>query len=216
MALGWRSNYLRYKTYFLNVVGHYQKRDDLKMFMEFMLSLATIAIFGIFAIRPTLLTIAELLKEIEGKKQTVSIMNEKIENLNQAQALYEEVKPDIDLLKIAIPKKGEPENLVRQFEGVVSQNPVSILSLSLGQVNILGESAPIGVITTNELPEGAEGLAFTISSSSDYPLLSSFVKSLEGLRRPYKLDALYINTALTLEGGKQLILVINAHSPYLK
>jgi Tfp pilus assembly protein PilO len=216
MAVGWRANYLRYKSYFLDVIGHYQKRDDIKMFLELMLSLAAVSIFGIFAIRPTLIAIAELLKEIEGKKQVLAVMNEKIENLNQAQAIYGEEKANIDLLKVAIPKKGEPDVLVRQFEGVASQNPVSILSLGLGEVNILGESEAVDPTRANPLPEGAEGLSFTISSSSDYPLLASFVQALERLRRPYKLDNLYINTAVSAEAGKQLILVINARSPYLK
>ena len=215
MAVGWRANYLRYKSYFLDVVGHYQKRQDLKVFMELFLSLATISIFGIFAIKPTLVAMAELIKEIEGKRQILSIMKQKIENLNRAQVLYEEERANIDLLKLAIPKKGEPEALVRQLEGVASQNPVTILSLSMGKVNILGDGTLDTSTKLDVLPVGAEGLTFSLSSTSDYPLLASFVQAMEGLRRPYKLDTLYINTEES-EAGRELILVINARSPYLK
>jgi len=217
MAVGWRSNYLRYKSYFLDVVGHYQKRSDLKMFMELFLSIATISIFGIFAIRPTLITIAELIKEIEGKKTVVASMNEKIENLNNAQSLYGEERANIDLLKIAIPKEGDPQVLVRQLEGIASQNPVRILSLTLGDVNILGDGENATAVDTKleNLPEGASGLTFTISSSSDYPQIASFVQAMEKLRNPFKWDTIIINSQES-ETGKELILVINARSPYLK
>jgi len=216
MAAGWRSNYLRYKSFFLNVVSHYQKRQDLKMYMELFLSLATVSLLGIFAIRPTLITIAELLKEIESKKQIIATMNEKIQNLNQAQKLYDEERQNIDLLKSAIPKKAEPDIYVRQIEGVVSQNPVTVHSLSLGKTNLLGSETSVALDAGNDpLPEGANGLKFTINTSSNFPVLASFISGLESLRRPYKLDTLLINTT-DAEITKELILVINARAPYLK
>ena len=106
MALGWKSNYLRYKSFFLNVAGQYQKKNELKMFMEVLLSLSAVAIFGLFAIKPTLTTIATLIKDMQGKRQTLALMDEKIENLNQARKVYDEEKAGIELLKTAIPKSG--------------------------------------------------------------------------------------------------------------
>jgi Tfp pilus assembly protein PilO len=198
------------------VVGHYQKRQDLKMFMELLLSLTTVAVFAIFAIRPTLITIAELVKEVQGKKQTITIMNEKIDNLNKAQALYEEERTNIDLLKTAIPKKGEPEVLIRQIEGEISLNPVKVLSITLGEVSLLGEQQNLSTNTkVSTLPEGAEGLSFSISSSSDYPQLALLIQGMERLRRPFKIDTIFINSQ-EKEETKELILVINARSPYLK
>jgi len=216
MAVGWRTSYLRYKSYFLDVVGHYQKRQDLKMFMELLLSLVTVSVFGIFAIRPTLITIAELTKEIGSKKQVLATLNEKIQNLNQAQKIYDEEKQNIDLLKSAIPKGGEPDTYVKQVEGVSSQNPTKVLSLSLGEINLLGsDSSAVSATNKEPLPEGSEGLSFLITSSSNFPLLASFVQGLENLRRPFKLDSLFINTSEG-ENGKELILVISARAPYLK
>ena len=39
MALGLRKDYLRYKSYFLNIVSLYKRKEDLRMFLEIMLSL---------------------------------------------------------------------------------------------------------------------------------------------------------------------------------
>lgn len=216
MAVGWRANYLRYKSFFLNVVGSYQKKNDLKMFMELLLSLGAITIFGIFAIRPTLITIAELYKETQAKKQIISTMDAKIENLNEAQRTYEREKDAIALLKIAIPKNGEPDVYARQVEGVASQNPVQVLTFSMGEVGLAGPAISAPASTSDEvMPEGASGLSFAINSSSDYPLLTSFIQGLENLRRPFKLDTIFISTSET-EEKKELILVINARTPYLK
>ena len=39
MALGWRKDYLRYRSYFLNIVSVYKQRRDLKAFLELILTL---------------------------------------------------------------------------------------------------------------------------------------------------------------------------------
>src|SRR3989304_278866 len=102
MNPGWRGNYLRYKSYFLNVVGQYRERADIKAYIEILLSLATISIFAVFALRPTLLTIAELIKEIDTKKQTLIKMEDKIENLSSAHTLYDRERSRINILLTSI------------------------------------------------------------------------------------------------------------------
>ena len=42
MAVGWRKDYTRYQRYFLNLFAVYKNRDDVKAFLEIVLSLATI------------------------------------------------------------------------------------------------------------------------------------------------------------------------------
>jgi hypothetical protein len=61
MALGWRQGYSRYRAYFLNIYNLYKQRPDLRMFLEILLSLGAIAIFAAFAVRPTALTIVQLM-----------------------------------------------------------------------------------------------------------------------------------------------------------
>src|SRR3972149_11044320 len=99
MNPGWRNNYLRYKSYFLNVVGSYRERADIRVYLEILLSLVTVSIFSIFALRPTLLTIAHLTREIQSKQQTLKTMEDKIGNLGQAQSLYDRERAKIALLE---------------------------------------------------------------------------------------------------------------------
>ena len=217
MAPAWRNSYLRYKTYFLNISSQYSKKEDVRIFMELLLSLATVSIFAVFAIRPTLTTIAELFKEIQGKKTTVAQLDEKIKNLATAQAIYESQKDTIVLLDTAIPKAPGPDSLIRQFEGVIGQTTLQVLSITVEGATLLGapkvEDAKME--GASSLPEGASGLSFVLNISSAYPSLATFLADLENLRRPIKIDGLSFSSSVT-EVGRELNLVVSGRTPYLR
>jgi hypothetical protein len=216
VAPAWRNSYLRYKTYFLNVSSQYSKREDVKAFMELLLSLATVSIFAIFALRPTLITIAQLFKEIEAKKAIIAKLDEKIKTLSLAQENYESQKDNIALLEIAIPASPNPDSFIKQIEGVIGRNAVGILSINLGESTLLGTPKEgVLIVGAEPLPEGAAGLSFTINVSSGYPTLASFLADLEALRRPVKIGKVSINTSIT-DLGRQLILVVVGQTPYLR
>ena len=217
MAPAWRNSYIRYKTYFLNISSQYSKKEDVRIFMELLLSLATVSVFAVFAIRPTLITIAELFKEIQGKKTIVAQLDEKIENLATAQATYESQKDTIVLLDTAIPKAPGPDSLIRQFEGVIGQNTLQILSINVEGATLLGTPKAEGSTaeSASSLPEGASGLNFVLNVSSAYPSLTTFLADIESLRRPIKIDNLGFSSAVT-EAGRELNLVVSGRTPYLR
>src|SRR3989344_2584626 len=92
MAVRWRQDSGVYRKYLQNIVVLYQSRQDIQIFTEMLLSLGTIIIFGLFAIKPTLVTIAELITEQRAKNETIAIMDQKINNLVEAQTLFETEK----------------------------------------------------------------------------------------------------------------------------
>ena len=215
MALGWRSGYLRYKDYFLNILLVYKKRPDLKMFLEAGLSLFTIFVFSVFALRPTLLTIATLVREIRTKEETVAKMDEKIANLDAAEVLYSEVEQRINTVKESVPEGPEPDSFLRQVEGVSQGASAQVLGVSFGEVTLSGK-APEKKAKEElaALPEGAKALPFSVSVTGDYFALSKFLADLENLRRPLKIDASGMNSSQTPE-GVTLTLVISARTPYI-
>lgn len=216
MALGWRSNYLRYKDFFLNVLLTYRKRPDLKMFLEAILSLATILIFAVFALRPTLITIATLVREIRNKENLVAKTDEKITNLDQASELFSQKEPEITIAKEAVPISAEPDSLLRQIEGVAQKNNVRILGVSFGEIVLSGkEKEKKAKEDVTPLPENARALSFSVSVSSDYQNLLSFLSDLENLRRPSRIDAAGIASSQTAE-GTTLTLVISGRTPYIQ
>jgi Tfp pilus assembly protein PilO len=215
MALGWRRGYLRYKSYFLNVISVYKRRKDLRMFLEITLSLVTISFFAVFALKPTLLTIAELTKEIKTKEETVVKMDEKIQNLERGQQIYTQEQTKISLLKDAIPSTPVPDSFVRQIEGATTKHPITILGMSIGEVTLIGEEKAQKKSELEALPEGARGVTFSISATSSYLDLAAFLSTLQNLRRPVKIDAATINSSET-DIGRFIVLVITGRTPYLR
>jgi len=215
MALGWRSGYLRYKRLFLNIAAVYNQRQDAKAFLELFLSLGAITIFGLFALRPTLLTIAQLYREIQAKEEMVTQLNQKAQAFVQAQTIFNQERSRIELLSSAIPEKPTPELFVRQIEGLVGKHGVEILGLSIGKVTLLGASTEEEQRAKSGLPTGAGSISFSLSAKGNYSSLSSFLSDLESLRRPIKVDTFSVNASET-KGEDFLILVITGQTPYFK
>jgi hypothetical protein len=219
MIPGWRKNYLKYRSYLLSVVGRYRERADIKAYLEILLSLVTISIFAFFALKPTLLTIAQLLKDIDSKNETLAKMNEKIQSLANAQALYDQERNKIELLRVAIPENPAPDVFLRQLEGLSAKYQTPITALKLGNALILGDetTARQNEESGTALPEGAGQLTFSLNTSTDianYLSLSNFLTDMENLRRPVKIDSFDFNSSGGIE-GKALVLIVSGKVPYL-
>jgi|SRR3989339_740189 len=205
MALGWRKEYLRYRSYYLNVLSLYKRKGDLKMFLEIILSLVTISFFGIFALRPTFLTISTLLKEINSKKDTVAKMDTKIKNLQTAQNILNQESLRIPIVELSIPILPQPQTFVHQIEG----------SASIAQVQILGIRIDETLLKGAALIDDQGMMGFSVSATGSFQNLFSFLKNLENLRNPIKIDVLGISLTKQ-EMVNVLTLVITGKIPYLE
>lgn len=214
MALGWRSGYLRYKRLFLNIAELYNQRRDLRAFLETLLTLGTIAIFAIFALRPTFLTIAKLYQEIKAKEELAANLTKKAQNLVQAQTIYNQEGPRLSLISSAMPEKPFPELFVRQLEGLVAKHNVQVLGLTFGKATLLG-SEDDSSIKKIPLPAKIGGTSFSLSAKGNYSSISSFLSDLESLRRPIIIDTFSLNVSEVAERDV-LVLVVTGLAPYLK
>lgn len=215
MATGWRGQYYRYKDFFLNIVSLYKQRKDLRVFLELILSLSTMIIFIVFALKPTILTIVSLYKEINEKRSTLSSLNQKITDLQAANAIFNQSQnfiPDVDAAIFGSP---EPDTVSKQILGLASKNGVSLLGISIGQTIIIGKGTVAKATSeVKPLPESAQSMPVSISIRGNYSNLLSFVKDLENLRIPVKIDSLSISSSQTQEGSI-IVGVITARVPYL-
>lgn len=216
MALGWKKEYLRYKAYFLNVQNIYKTRADIKMFLEILLSLATISIFGVFALRPTVLTIAGLYQEIKTKKETLAQMETKIASLESAQATLNEQSAILPILEISVPLKPKPEDFVRQIRGLANQNSVKVAGFSIEETILKGRATKnVSAKTTSPFAEGAGAMGFSGGVSGNYANLLSFLQDLGNLRMPVYLSLFNLTVAKT-ESGQALNLAFSGVVPYLE
>lgn len=218
MALGWRGQYFRYREYFLNILDLYKRRADLRAFVEVILSISTITIFLIFALKPTALTIISLVKEINEKRSTLESLNQKIGNLATAQEVYAQNKNLIPGVDAAVSAKPEPDTLSRQVIGLAAKNSVNVLGLSISRVTLIGKETSTRKVTEfKPLPGDAHEMPVSINVQGDYTAILAFIADLENLKIVTKIDIVSISTSAVGEQGEKSVIValISARIPYL-
>jgi Tfp pilus assembly protein PilO len=192
----------RYRRYFTSINNLYQKKQT-KVYTGIVLSLVTIAFFGFFAIRPTLITISGLVKEIKDKRMVADQMDQKIESLTQAQINYSQIKNDLDLVNQSLPLNPDLPILVKQLEALARLSSARIESLRFEKTNLQGEKA-----------KEVQTVGFDLAVTGNYQNLKNFLNSLDNLRRITKIEGFAFKTS-TGEENQVLVLTLTGHAYYL-
>lgn len=215
MALGWKGQYYRYREFFLNISSFYKQRADLRAFLEIILSLSTIIIFLVFALKPTALTIISLLQEIKAKQATLTALNQKTKALDSAQAVFTQNQDAITAVDSAVGTEPQPDIYMQQIEGLANKDSVTLVGSSVGQVIILG-TIPNKKTSSDlkPLPNNAQEMPISISIKGEYTNLLSFIADLENLRIVTKIDSVTINST-TSNTGQVIVAVVGGRVPFL-
>jgi Tfp pilus assembly protein PilO len=216
MALGWRESYYRYKEFFLNISALYKQKADLRAFLEIILSLSTITVFLLFALKPTALTIINLLREINEKRQTLASLTQKLNNLQTANNLLTQNQSIIPDINTAVPDSPNPDTLSKQVEGLSAKDSTNILGITVNQVALIGSFSPTKSSSgLKPLPKNAREMPFSISISGNYPSLISFIKDFSNLRIVVAIDSLGISSSIT-DKGRVIVAVISGRTAFLE
>ncbi len=204
MSTTLNERYLRSRRMVQKAIQEYSERPALRAYAEIFLTLTAISLFGVFAIRPTIITIGRLLQEIKAKEETLKTMNEKITNLNTAKDLYTRESEKIKLVEEAIPRRPEPDILALQIEELARESNTVINNLTIEGTKILGDPPP----------EDDQTLSLTLNLSGSYQNLIKFAKDMENLRRPIRYSAMTI-LAVPSKDSKVLFMGFdNLSTPY--
>ncbi|MGB9707672.1 MAG: type 4a pilus biogenesis protein PilO [Microgenomates group bacterium] len=183
MAFNWQTEFHRYSRYFVDV-GRFYRQKKARVYTEIVLSILTTAFFLFFAIKPTLVTIAGLVKEIKDKRLVTQKLEEKINSLNAAQKEYFSVQGDLYLVDQALPEDSQIASFVRQLEALAFRAGVSVGAIQYSPVSLKGgsnESKPLEV-------------DFKIVLQGNYQNLKNFLLSLNNFRRVIHLDGFGFRT----------------------
>lgn len=219
MTSKWQQSNALYKTYARNLYLLYQNREDVRMFTELLLSLSAITIFGIFAIRPTLVTIASLSTDISSKNDLVNVLDQKIDNLIAAEDVYSTQKLNIGLLDTAIPKKEDGISYIRQLEGAANKQGVEIIGMNIEDVQLVGDPPPSANTQTGSpkqdiFPVEANFVSFSLNANGGYLNIISFLSDIEQMRQPLFVDDISIGLTSNESAGDKLLLTISGRIPY--
>src|SRR3990172_12098931 len=164
MEAGWRKEYTRYRGFFLNIAQVTQKRQDVKLFLEIALTISTIVIFTIFALKHTMVTIAEVVKEIKHKEEVLAKMEKKLMDLASAQIVANENQEEIALLDTSVPKNPAPDVLSRQIEAGSYATTASLEGIAIEEILLKVEAKKLAASKkTTTLPEGAKSVALSLT-----------------------------------------------------
>jgi len=193
--------YRRYRRYFVDLSRFYQKKE-VRVYTSIVLSILTVAFFLFFAIRPTIVTIVGLVKEIKDKRTIAEQLEDKINALNSAQIEYQRIERNLYLVDEAFPVDPRLSLYIRQLEALARRHNVDIQSLQFKGTTLKGKG---------EGKETSPEVSFSLALAGDYPRLKSFLDTLTRLRRLVVVDS------FTFQTGKEeerLILSLDAQIYY--
>lgn len=178
-----------------------------KVSLELFLSVGTILFFALFAIRPTLLTMSDLIKEIDDKKELEKKLEQKVASLATAQTIYLNIEDRLGVVDESIPSQ---PNLIKTFkivEKIASDQGISIDRMGLSEIP--KEESPIVPFEMQE----RKVLSFNIVVIGDYPSLREFVETLRNSRRSFIINSVTFAIEDT-RGFEKLKASVSVSAPY--
>lgn len=206
MATETKLSYQRYRHYF-NAVGQIYAQKKVRTYGGIVLSLFAIAFFLIFAIKPTLVAIASLKKEIQDQQEIADKLDKKISALSQAQQIYYQLLPDFSLIDEAMPKTPDLGNLAILLEVIASRNSVALGSVlfNLTPLQWSGQNLKDPQLAT-----------FSISVDGTYENLNNFLSMITRTKRLTAINSLgFRPSKKNVEGSNNnLTLTVSANGYY--
>jgi len=193
----------RYYTYIKPIV---QSRK-IQEYGPLIFSLVMVSFFSIFALRPTLTTIASLQKAIESQNTLKTQVSEKIETLTLAKNNYLAMDPitreSIDSL---IPNETALPELINEIRSLAEVYEASISGLQFETLDLDGKPK---VLVKQPAPKE---IPFTMNLKGEYITLLQFLNALN------KIDRIISINSITVRGTEDdgLTMSINARAHYFK
>ncbi len=191
----------------LQTLNKFYQNPVAKISLELFLSVAAVIFFAVFAIRPTLLIMSDLIKEIEDKEKLDNQLQQKIAALSSAQSEYQIIKHRLEVLDVAVPNQPMILYSFKILEKVASDNQVIIQSVSLNEI------PPEEPIALQEATLKRNDLLFKIVVAGNYLTIKNFAHMLKQSQRVFNIQ----NIAFNVEdnrGAKNLEATFTINIPY--
>lgn len=169
------------------------KEERTQKFTTIVLTVLTLAFFGLFAINPTVSTIIKLRKELEDNNFVDSKLVQKINNLSTLQKKYTELQSDLPMIFAAVPQSPEVPLMVAQIQSIAKNSNVSIENFQSFAVEI----------PTKTTPSSYASFSFALSLSGTYNDLYRFLTSLSNMQRVVSVELISF-TKKTLGNSMEL------------
>lgn len=202
----YRAQYARHTRHFRDLAQAALAKPEVKASLEVLLTFLTVSFFAIFAIRPTLQTIAELASQTRSQQEISKTLDQKLASFAEAQATWSREQASITLLEEALPENPAPDRFIAQIEALGALRNVSLESFSVGKLKLFDKATPT-----------AQEKSFDVSLSVAGPFENTayFFQDIENLRRIITITTFSLGPSKKQGGQDQIILTIGGKVPYL-
>ncbi|MBI2031516.1 MAG: type 4a pilus biogenesis protein PilO [Candidatus Levybacteria bacterium] len=160
------------------------KNENAQKFTSLVLTIVALSFLGLFAVGPTLSTIARLNKELADNKRTDQELQQKISNLSILQQKYNSLLGDLPVILSSIPSNSEVPLFLAQIQSLARSSGIEITSL---------QSFQIEAVSPKNTNKKYSSYSFTFSANGSYENISKFISSLLTMQRIVLIDNLSIS-----------------------
>lgn len=184
---------------YYTALGPISQKKDFQAYSMVILSFLAIAFFGYFAIKPALTTVFNLRRQIQDAKVVDQKLQEKITALSEAQANYEAIRPDTEIILAALPEETKFAPFIKSLEKISTDSKTQITNLTFQTVDLSQKEATIA-IDVKQTP-----IKFSLTLAGNYPDMAEFVRRLAGFERILTLERI----GFAAKEGKETPLQLN-------
>lgn len=177
------------------------KKERNQQYGMLIITFLTMTFFGLFAINPTLTTIAELHRKLDDAKFTDRVLTQKIKALSDLQNKYSQLAPDLETIESGVPPTVNATKFIGQLHSIVSQTSVTLTHISFGSVKISSDPP---------VKEGA--FSFTMTVEGTYSQIDAFLQKLTNFDRIVVLDS--ISILKSEAGGSKIGITVTGNAHY--
>jgi len=203
----------QYRKYYHSVEPLLAKPKT-RMYSTVIFFFLVVALFGWYAVKPTIQTILSLRREIVDKKTVNQKMDEKIAALIEAQSVLDAIGQRVSYIEDATPQNPDAVVVVRQLRDIAANAGASISALQVASVPVLpGASAS----ATKSSTVKQINFPITLSIEGTYQTLSTFLESVLAIRRVFIIDSISFSPNKKQDMGTptspsiQLVIKMNAY-----
>lgn len=160
------------------------KEERMQKFTTLVFTIVALSFFGLFAINPTLSTIANLNKQLEDNKFVDRELQSKINNLYLLQQKYNELTPDLPYVLDSFPKNPQVPLLVAELQSLARSSNIVVTGLQTLEVEVPNSSA-----NTKKY----YAFSFNVSASGTYENLTKFIDSVVKMQRIVSINILSLS-----------------------
>lgn len=153
-------------------------------------SLATTIFFVIFAIRPTLLTIVSLKRQVSDLKRIDEQIKEKIDVLSRLSFAYRSIEPDMPIIEAAVPTRTHLSQLITSLNSATSGSLVELSRLTINNTPL---TSSVPETSIKLIKPQLETIAFTVTYLGQYEDLLTTLENLNRLDRLALVDEFSLN-----------------------